>query len=101
MVRAPLPYSLRFNVHVRTVVPKERVDADITGDIEGPAALLISAHPRGSAARLRWSVELRSSFLRAGSVLGRPLMQWGHEWVVSSGVEEFRRQVIAPMLDGD
>jgi hypothetical protein len=100
VVKAPLPYSLRFAVHVRRVIPKERVEADVTGDIEGPAELLVAAHPDGSTVRLSWTMELRSSFLRAASLLGRPLMHWGHEWVVDNGVEAFRREALTPGRGG-
>jgi hypothetical protein len=99
VVRAPLPYSLRFDVNLTRVIPKERVEASVTGDIDGPATLTVGPHPTGSEVHLSWAVELRSSFLRAASRLGRPLMQWGHEWVVDSGVDAFRREAIGPLLE--
>jgi hypothetical protein len=99
VVRAPLPYSLRFDVHVRSVDPGRSVDAHVTGDIAGPAALVVSSHPDGSSARLTWTVELCSPFLRRASVIGRPVMQWGHEWVVDTGVQAFRRHAIKPLVD--
>ena len=32
--------------------------------------------------------------LLAGALFGRPLMQWGHEWVVATGVGQFRRRAL-------
>jgi hypothetical protein len=37
---------------------------------------------------------LRPTIPRTASLLGRPVMQWGPEWVVGSGVEQFRRSVL-------
>jgi uncharacterized protein YndB with AHSA1/START domain len=91
VVRAPLPYSLRFEVEVLDVVPLELVDARVTGDIDGPARLEVAPHELGSTARLVWEVELRRPFLRAASRVARPAMEWGHDWVVASGMRQFRR----------
>ena len=79
-VRAPLPYSLRFDVAIQTLEP---------------ARLEIEPADPGSAVRLVWMVEVRDPVLRAGAVFGRPLMQWGHEWVVANGVSQFRRRALA------
>jgi len=91
VVRAPLPYSLRFAVTVRRVVPAELVDAEVTGDIEGPAHLEVSGTADGSEVRLTWAVVVKDPMLRAGAVLGRPVMQWGHEWVVATGMTQFKK----------
>jgi len=45
-------------------------------------------------------MDLCSSFMRMASVVGRPLMQWGHEWVVDTGLESFCRHAITPQVDG-
>ena len=71
----------------------------MSGDIAGPAELVIEAHRTGSAARLRWTVELRAPALRAASRLGRPVMQWAHDRVVTTGVEEFRRRALRPGVE--
>ena len=96
VVRAPLPYTLRFDVHVDEVVPGELVAAHVEGDIAGPARLEIEpdAHADGSHARLVWSVDLRAPLLRRFAVVGRPVMEWGHEWVVTNGVRQFRQRVL-------
>lgn len=91
VVRAPLPYSLTFEVAVLEVVPERVVDTRVSGDLEGPARLDLAAHPDGCEARLSWELELRAPLLRAGSVVARPLMEWGHNWVVDTGVRQFRR----------
>jgi hypothetical protein len=32
--------------------------------------------------------------LRVAARAARPMLQWGHEWVVNNGVEQFRRAAI-------
>lgn len=93
-VRGPLPYAVRFTVALRTVEPERLVDAEVTGDIEGPARLELTPTATGSSARLVWSVRLVDPALRASARVARPLMQWGHDWVVSRGVRAFRVNVL-------
>ena len=90
-VRAPLGYSLRFQVAVLEVVPERRLDARVSGDLEGPARLEVEPHPEGSEARLSWELALRAPLLHAASRVARPLMGWGHDWVIRTGVRRFRR----------
>ncbi len=93
-VQGPLPYALRFDVELAEVVPGELVTAEVTGDIEGPARLELDDALGGCTARLLWRVQVRNSGLRAASVVGRPLMQWGHDVVVARGVAQFRRKAL-------
>ena len=94
VVRAPLPYSLHFHVHVDDVVPAELVDAHVEGDLSGSAQLEIApGADRGSSeARLLWSVEVCTPLLRTAARVARPVMEWGHEWVVTNGVTQFRQR---------
>lgn len=95
VVRAPLPYSLRFTVHVQQVDEHRLVDTVVDGDIAGPARLEVAPAGSGSEARLLWTLDLRDPLLRSAALVARPLMEWGHEWVVSAGVAQFRRRAFA------
>jgi len=93
LVRAPVPYTLRFTVTVRELIPARLVDAVVDGDLAGPARLELGpggdGDGGGSVARLAWEMELCRPVLRAAARFGRPLMEWGHDWVVTTGVEQF------------
>ena len=95
VIRAPLPYSLRFSVTIDRVEPAALIETTIDGDIAGPASLTIEPHRTGSRARLNWSLAVRSRLLQSGAIVARPLMHWGHEWVVANGVDQFRRHLRA------
>ena len=95
VIRAPLPYALRFTVHVHEAVKPELVDTVIQGDLEGPARLEIApSGPGGSTARLTWKLELRDPVLRRLAVVGRPAMSWAHDRVVASGLRQFEQRAL-------
>jgi hypothetical protein len=94
-VRAPLPYTLEFSVHVQAVEPGREIETEVRGDLAGPARLLVAdAGPYRSTARLAWEVELRLPMLSFASRLARPLLVWAHDQVVATGVDGFRRQAL-------
>jgi hypothetical protein len=91
-VRAPLPYTLEFSVHVQSVEPGRAVDTQVRGDLAGPARLFVAPDGRDrSTARLAWEVELRLPMLSLASRVARPVLVWAHDQVVATGVEGFRR----------
>jgi hypothetical protein len=95
LVRAPVPYTLRFTVTVCDLVPGRRVEARVDGDLAGPAHLeLGSGADGGSTVRLAWELQLRRPVLQAAARFGRPVMDWGHDWVVTNGLEQFRRRAL-------
>ncbi len=93
-VRAPVPYTLRFEVTILSIVPERLVVTRVSGDLEGPARLDLAAHSEGSEAGLSWDLEVREPLLRAGAWAARPLMEWGHNWIIESGVRQFRRKAL-------
>jgi hypothetical protein len=97
-VRAPLPYTLRFDVTLDRIEPGERVDATVRGDLDGPATLKLRPSERGGSwARLVWTLELRDRLLRPLSALTRPAMVWAHDRIIEVGLRDFERRA----LDGD
>jgi uncharacterized protein YndB with AHSA1/START domain len=95
VIRAPLPYSLRFTIEVTRVVAEELVETRVHGDLEGPASLELTARgDRGSVARLQWELELRDRLLRPVALLGRPAMVWAHDRIVEVGLREFERRAL-------
>ncbi|MCZ7525887.1 MAG: hypothetical protein M5U14_05540 [Acidimicrobiia bacterium] len=94
VVRAPLPYSLSFVVHVVDAVAWECVHTTVTGDLRGPARLDLASNGDGSRARLRWDLELRHPTLRRVATVARPAMAWAHDRVVDVGVRQFRRRAL-------
>jgi uncharacterized protein YndB with AHSA1/START domain len=97
VVRAPLPYTLRFDVVVEDVVPHERIATHVRGDLEGPATLELGSSGPASTARLVWTLELRDRVLRRVARVARPAMVWAHDRVIDVGLGSFE----ARALNGD
>ena len=93
-VRAPLPYTLEFRVHIEQVEPGLWIDTRVSGDLEGPARLEVGGEGEASTARLTWSVDLRLPMLAVASRVARPVLVWAHDRVVSTGVEQFREHAL-------
>ena len=91
VIRTPLPYALRVTVDVERVVPPERVETRVSGDLDGLARLEISPTASGCAARLVWLLELREPWLARLARFTRPVLTWAHDQVISSGVQRFER----------
>ena len=95
LIRGPLPYSLSFRVNVRNAVPLRVLETDVEGDIRGQARLEVEETADGCRARLVWELDLRDQLLMPLALIARPALEWGHERVVSSGVEQFRRRALS------
>lgn len=99
-VQPPLPYAVRFTVAFDDVVDGEQVATTIGGDIGGTATLhlLAGEGERGAGAdealdrsRLRLTAELapQKRSMLALSILARPLVTFGHHWVLDNGARQF------------
>jgi hypothetical protein len=89
-----LPYSLRVKVTVVELVPTRSITAEVAGDLAGVARLeLCDVGDDSCEVRLWWRVDLRRPLLRAVGRVARPVLEWGHRWVIENGVERFRTVV--------
>jgi Polyketide cyclase / dehydrase and lipid transport len=95
LIQAPLPYALRVAIDVERAMPPERVETRVTGDLEGPARLEITPAPSGCEARLVWTLELREPWLRRFARVGRPVLAWAHDRVITIGVRQFERVALS------
>ncbi len=91
-VHPPLPYVLRFAILLEEVDAPRRVEARVEGDIVGWARLSIAEVDGGSEARLESALSPRSRMLRAVAGVARPMVAFGHDWVLESGFRQFARR---------
>lgn len=93
-VRAPVPYRVGFVVALDEVTEPWVVRATISGDIEGTARLDIGPGPDGgSTVRLRARLAPAHAGLRLLGRFARPLIRYGHDWVLDTGARQFRAHV--------
>lgn len=88
-VSPPLPYEVHFSVLLDDVDPGRSVRARVTGDIDGDALLTLDAHGDTTTARLRSELAPARPALRRVGGAARPLVEWGHDWVLDQGQRQF------------
>lgn len=91
-VQPPLPYALRFSVHLEEVEGPRFVTATIDGDITGHAGIDIAAAEGGSELRLVSALAPRHPALRAIARVAAPVARFGHDWVLGAGLKQFERR---------
>ncbi len=98
-VKSPLAYEIHFDLEVTESRPPGLLRVGVDGDIRGGAVLELSeASPAtnvsGTASthiRLVFEVEVCRKLLRALSLPAHPVLAWGHDHVMHSGMRRFRR----------
>jgi Polyketide cyclase / dehydrase and lipid transport len=93
-VQPPLPYRVSLDLLLTEVSAPLVVAVDVTGDIEGSARLEV--HPNASGSELHFTSELTptSSLLRTVARFAPPIARYGHEWVLNTGLAQFRDQAL-------
>jgi uncharacterized protein YndB with AHSA1/START domain len=96
-VAPPLPYVVAFELHLDDVVDGHRVSAAVRGDVVGTATLVLASLPGGgTSVRLLSELRPASVVLRSFAAVARPVVQWGHDWVLDQGVQQFARRGLGP-----
>jgi hypothetical protein len=90
LVRPPLPYVLRFDLVLEEVQRPRFVTATIDGDLAGHAALDIVPAPGGSELRLVSALRPANGAMRAVARVAPALVAFGHDWVLDTGLRQFR-----------
>ncbi len=93
VVAPPLPYRMRLGVELGECLRPHSIDATVSGDLTGIAALRLRPDEDGTWAEVSWTVEMHQPAMRLASRFGHPLLQWGHDRVVELTVAGFRRRI--------
>lgn len=95
VVQPPLPYRLRFDLHLDEVLAPQIVSAVVAGDIEGSARLEITPTAVGSELHFTSELSPTNPVLRTVARVARPLVRFGHDWVLDTGLRQFRDRALA------
>ncbi len=93
-VQPPLPYRLRFDIHLDDVCAPHHASATVLGDIEGRARLEIAPRSDGSELHVVSELAPTNSVLRAVANVAAPMVHFGHEWVLNTGLRQFRDRAL-------
>lgn len=91
-VQPPLPYSLDFVVEIEDVEESAFVSASVRGDIVGTAELRLRVDGDGCEICLASVLEPSNRALRAVSRVAPWMARFGHDWVIRTGLRQFRRR---------
>jgi uncharacterized protein YndB with AHSA1/START domain len=94
-VRPPLPYTLRFTIHLDEVEPSRLVTSHITGDIRGTARIEVTQVPMGSEIHLVSTLSPSNRAFGFVAAIARPIVRRGHDWVLDTGAEQFVSRALA------
>jgi carbon monoxide dehydrogenase subunit G len=93
VVAPPLPYRMALRVVLGDCRRPHRIDAEVHGDLEGQARLLLEVDGTGTRASVSWRIEMMQPAMRLAARCAPPLLRWGHDRVVEMTVASFRRHV--------
>ena len=88
-VQPPVPYRVRFTVTLDEIVESSSISSTITGDIVGVARLDVAQRDDGCEIRLRSELAPDNRVLRLVAATARPLVSFGHNWVLDTGAQQF------------
>jgi hypothetical protein len=89
-VHPPVPYVVHFTVRLDEVCHGRSVHATISGDIDGTAVLDVQQDGPGCSVRLVSELSPAKQSLRVMSIAARPVVRFGHNWILDVGVRQFR-----------
>jgi uncharacterized protein YndB with AHSA1/START domain len=92
-VSPPLPYRMRVEVDLVRCERPHAIDAEVRGDLQGPASLRIAAVAGGAQVETTWTLEMMQRAMRLASRVAHPLLRIGHDAVVDVTVSSFRRHL--------
>ena len=93
-IRPPVPYVLRITVDLDEVEPPRSISATVSGDIRGEAAVSLEETDSGCEVRLVSSLATDGQPLRSLTRWAPWLATFGHDWVLDTGLRQFRRRAL-------
>jgi hypothetical protein len=97
VVQPPLPYRVSFTVILEQVDTAVTAAATLRGDIVGEARIDLVGNGASSELRLRSSLAPSRPALQALAAVARPVVTFGHNWVLDTGARQFADRM---RLDG-
>ncbi len=95
-VQPPVPYAVRFRVHLDEVRAPALVQARVEGDVRGAAVLTLDEERHRCALTLRSELTPDCATLKLVTRFAAPVAHYGHDWIIDSGFRRFVNGAAAP-----
>jgi len=96
LVKAFLPYKVRFGLEVLEADRPRRIQMRLSGDFDGTGEWQLTETPGGTEAVLDWRPRVNKPLIRYLSPLLRPLFRANHTWAMNRG----QRQIVRYLASG-
>src|SRR5262249_20242250 len=93
-VSPPLPYTVDFELSIDRVVPEQSVSASLRGDIVGTSHIDVEPRAQGCSVRLLADLGPSSRSLSALCAVARPIVRFGHNWILDTAAQQFESRAL-------
>jgi len=93
LVRAKLPYTLRFTTEVIHEDPPHEFKIRASGELEGTGLWKLHQDGEMTEVTFFWDVRAQKTLVRWLSFLLKPLFIWNHDWVMKTGETALQAEV--------
>ena len=93
LVRAKLPYTLRFTTEVVRERPPDEFEIRATGELSGTGLWKLRQSGETTEIDFFWDVRAEKALVRWLSPVFKPLFRWNHDWVMKMGERGLQEQV--------
>lgn len=83
--RAPLGYTLAFDLRTRVADPPRVLEVEAVGHLEGFGRWELAPHGQGTLARYRWHVRTVRAWMNWLAPVARPVFAWNHDRIMQRG----------------
>lgn len=93
LVRAKLPYTLRFTTELIDENPPYGFTLRATGELEGTGRWELNPQGETTEVIFYWNVRANKRIIRWFSFLLKPFFVWNHHWVMKEGEKGLQKEV--------
>ena len=90
LVKAYLPYKVRFGMEVLEAEKPRRILSRLSGDFDGTGEWRLTETAEGTEAVLDWRPQVNKPLIRYLTPLLRPLFRSNHVWAMKRGERQIR-----------
>jgi len=93
LVRAKLPYTLKFTTELVHENPKREIELRSVGELQGRGIWKFAQVGEWTEIEFTWDVEATKPIVRYLSFLVKPIFIWNHNWVMETGGVALQKEV--------
>jgi len=90
LVKAYLPYKVRFGLEVLEAERPRRILSRLSGDFDGSGEWTLTETPEGTEALLDWRPRVNHALIKYLTPALRPLFRSNHAWAMTRGERQLR-----------